>query len=287
MRNRSEGWQFAKKDGHQNEQDFGEKLRRRPELAAKIYEYVFETTPSSELEISVDGNMRVEGFDGLPTTSKCDLRLKPSNGGRAANLSLKKSEGGQAWLVSPSRFLEILEFHLGTTVDHEAKRALWLFIGGDNLPMSAREVFEKGLSLSKTATPEIAKLEKAQSRLSLNSIAAVDKIGYESLLDLFRSHFELITRLVFGLGASAELDTEAQAIVYNRHDKGVQIFRIEDVMNSDTSTKELIDRGPRNGGTTIWLPFGFLQMHHPQGQNLLQFHHKRTNIENYSIFLTL
>ena len=287
MRNRSEGWKHAKEDGHRNENEFGERLKRQPELAAKIYEYILKTPPETELGTRVDGAMHVRSFDGLQTTSKCDLRLLPSNGSKVVNLSLKKSDSGQAWLVSPTRFLDILEFHLARPVDDDAQRALRLFIGGESLPISAMEVFEKGQSVSQKTTPEVSKLEKAQSRLSLHSISVVDRIGYESLLDLFRSHFEIIARLVFGLGASAELESEAQAIVYNRHAGGVQIFRVEDIMSADTSVRQLIDRGPRNGGTTIWLPFGFLQMHRPQGQNLLQFHHKRTSIERHSDFLTL
>ena len=55
----------------------------------------------------------------------------------------------------------------------------------------------------------------------------------------------------------------------------VDTFFTLDSIQSKISTEEIV-YGTKNGGSTIQLPFGFVQWHDPgnKGNHNLQFHHK-------------
>ena len=131
-RNRSEGWRHAKLDGHANEKQFAELLLRNREFISEIEKYITKKSPKGSPEISVDGAKHVESIFGDMTTSKVDLSMK-WNSGEEINISLKKSDSGQVWLVSVPRFISAMEFHLKQKLDSEVQIGISLFIGGSNL----------------------------------------------------------------------------------------------------------------------------------------------------------
>jgi len=277
-RDRSEGWRHAKLDGHANEKQFAEFLVNDEEFITEIRNHLLEISPTGEPEISVDGAKHVDSIFGDKTTSKVDLAINWSSG-EQINISLKKSNSGQVWLISLPRFLSAIEFHLDQEIDLEVKIGLSLFIGGSNLA-NYESYFDQALKLDKNKNPEFADLEIHQSRLVGQSIKVNFPSVWDTTLDFFNSNIGLITKLAFAQGlAKADADA-ANVIVYNKAPSGQSIFSISGIIqkaelhiNSDPVTT-----GPRNGGSTLQLPTGFLQMHHPQGDNLLQFHHQHKKI---------
>lgn len=277
-RNRSEGWRHAKKDGHANEKLFGKSLIKDQEFISKIGKQLKKSLPKSTPEILVDGAKHVESIFGDKTTSKVDLSLY-WNSGESLNISLKKSNSGQVWLVSVERFISAMEFHLSHKLDSETKMGISLFIGGKNLS-KYEKYFEQALNIDKLKSPRIANQEIRQSRLVAQSIEMNFPTVWEHTLRFFNKNIALITRLSFAQGLAKFEGDSADVIIYNNSIAGQSFFPILSIIEkSELHTKrEAISAGPKNGGSTIQLPTGFLQMHHPQGENLLQFHHQYKKI---------
>jgi hypothetical protein len=59
-----------------------------------------------------------------------------------------------------------------------------------------------------------------------------------------------------------------------------KIFPISEIARHSTRTAARVSIGPRNGGSTILFPFGFLQMHSPQVDNQIQFHHQYAKLDD-------
>ena len=59
------------------------------------------------------------------------------------------------------------------------------------------------------------------------------------------------------------------------------IFLISDLSEKINAKRNEIAYGMRNGGTTIQLPFGFVQWHGPRGMipGKIQFHHQYDKIK--------
>jgi hypothetical protein len=277
-RNRSEGWRHAKLDGHANEKQFAESLSRNKEFLAIIENNVIKNPPNGTMEISVDGAKHVESIFGDKTTSKVDLAINWSSG-EQINISLKKSNSGQVWLISAPRFISAVEFHLNRKLDSEVKIGISLFIGGSNLT-NYEDYFNKCLDLDKKNNPTIAEQELHQTRLVGKSIESTFPSVWESTLDFFNTNIALITRLSFAQGLAKSEKDAAEVIIYNKAAEGKSVFPIARIIkNAALRTKSHpVIAGPKNGGSTLQLPTGFLQMHHPQGENLLQFHHQYKKI---------
>jgi len=276
-RSRSEGWRHAKLDGHANEREFAETLINNPEFVSAIEKHV-KISPKGVPEISVDGAKHVESIFDDMTTSKVDLAIKWSDG-QQVNISLKKSSSGQVWLVSVPRFISAIEFHLNQKINLEAQIGISLFIGGTNLS-NYEEYFNKALDCNRSQNPRIAEQEFHQSRLVAKSIKANFPSIWESMIDFFNVNIGLITKLSFAQGLAKSKEESADVIIYNKAIAGKSIFSIDEIIEGAISFTKTspIAPGPMNGGSTLQLPTGFLQMHHPQGENLLQFHHRYKKI---------
>ena len=276
-RSRSEGWRHAKLDGHANEREFAETLINNPKFVSAIEKHV-KISPKGVPEISVDGAKHVESIFDDMTTSKVDLAIKWSDG-QQVNISLKKSSSGQVWLVSVPRFISAIEFHLNQKINLEAQIGISLFIGGTNLS-NYEEYFNKALDCNRSQNPRIAEQEFHQSRLVAKSIKANFPSIWESMIDFFNVNIGLITKLSFAQGLAKSKEESADVIIYNKAIAGKSIFSIDEIIEGAISFTKTspIAPGPMNGGSTLQLPTGFLQMHHPQGENLLQFHHRYKKI---------
>jgi hypothetical protein len=90
-------------------------------------------------------------------------------------------------------------------------------------------------------------------------------------MDFFRNNIGLISELAFARGATEAAEMWAEVVIYTLPDGSRSIFSISDIAaRSQKANNSMISAGPKNGGTTIILPFGFLQMH----KNSMQFHHQ-------------
>jgi hypothetical protein len=272
QRNRSEGWQHAKRDGHDNEKTFGDILTGNPELANHIWRQFHGSSIPGPYKVSVDGSKRAQSSLGGTTTSKVDIELFASN--KATRISVKKSSGGQVWLVSVDSFLNLVRLSGDKSWSDDAIRGLKLFIGGASNVSGLEETLQQGLDYSKTRNHSFHSNQVRYSRLSATDLRAVDSNALASLVSAIKSSMSLITRFAFASGAAANEDDWANTVVYNNSTMGTASILTQDLANYSEKFTESVTFGPRNGGTTIVLPWGFLQEHHPQGNNLMQFHHK-------------
>jgi hypothetical protein len=277
-RTRSEGWKHAKIDGHANEFSFGEQLITDKYFLKALSDSILDSAPSGTPTIQVDGSKHVESIlDGL-TTSKVDLEITWPKGEKVT-ISLKKSNSGQVWLISVQRFMAALSHHTGKVIDKDVAAGISLFIGGSNLD-SYRSLYEQALLVDQKNRPKIAEQETHQKRLLAESISFSFPNIWEKTLNYFNENIELITRLSFAEGLAAYPKDFAQVVVYNKAPRGSNIFPISTLVET---MSEVIDAspvvpGPRNGGSTLLLPTGTLQMHHPQDDNLMQFRHEYKKI---------
>lgn len=230
-------------------------------------------------KIAVDGAKKVSSILGDQTTSKIDLEIIWAEE-RAVRVSLKKSAGGQVWLISMERFKKCLEYYEVKLPRGDTELALALFIGGPNLD-NIRAKFEEALAKDSIVRPRIFAQEVNQKRLVAQSIQDSFPGAWEELMDYLGSNIEVITNLSFGRGLAKSEKDWADFVVYNLAG-AEQTFEITHLaeLSAKLADSDPITAGPRNGGSTILLPTGFLQMHHPQGQNLLQFHHSYSKIQN-------
>jgi hypothetical protein len=281
-RNRSEGWQHAKISGHENEESFGAFLMSNHDAQEALFLAKFDSgfRMQSLGTVDVDGAKKVPSLLGDITTSKVDLMISWPQA--SLNISLKKSLSGQVWLVSVDRFLAAMDFY-GASASEDVQKALSLFIGGANLNPYSSE-FALGLSHERNASPSIYAQSAHQQRLLAVTLLKVFPDEWFALLDYFETNIGLITWLMFAKGLALDSNDEADLIVYNNVFSRQNIFNITELMQlAQQRVKDSpIQAGPRNGGSTLLLPTGFMQMHHPQGENLIQFHHKFSEV--FSLF---
>jgi hypothetical protein len=261
-----------------NEELFAESLIGNKEFISEIETHITKKFPKGSPVITVDGAKHVESIFGDMTTSKVDLAMKWNNG-EQINISLKKSNSGQVWLISVPRFISAIEFHLKSKIDTEVQKGISLFIGGTNLS-NYQSYFDKALTTDQKLNPGIAEQELHQARLVAHSIESNFPSVWKATINFFNVNIGLITKLSFAQGlAKSEYDA-ADVIIYNKTVGGPSVFTIRRIIqNSKSQTKKVgVVPGPKNGGSTLQLPTGFLQMHHPQNDNLLQFHHQYKKI---------
>lgn len=269
-RNRSEGWQFAKLDGHKNEEELGVILRESSELTNLLHEIVFQEDQTSQPKVLVDGSKHVPSILGSSTTSKIDIDLVWST--KKLGLSVKKSNAGQVWLVGLDKFFKALTLTTGQTTPQEVELVLSLFVGGENLNKFQQE-FSDGLNRS--VNESFYDQQVHQNRLVLNSIDKLIPEALSTTFEFLRANLRIMTELMFFKGLASKSEDCAEIVIYNQVYSGRNVFSKADLLSAIDSARNLekVVSGNRNGGSTIQLPTGFLQMHKPQGKNLLQFHH--------------
>lgn len=294
QRNRAEGWEHAKRSGHQREIDLAAELRSDSEFSSWFHEEIFGTSESIAPMVATSGASmdRVPSVLGDLTIPKIDFEVVwPRSSESRAKVSLKKSETGQVWLVTRDRFIRGFEAQFGRSVSDAVVEGLRLFIG----PLEESEMVQAlagrpllgGMSRS-GGLPQ----EMHQRRFVAATLDAYFRDIWRETLGWFRSEAHRIADLCFRRGLAAQPEHYASGLLYSINDPSSGT-----VGNHYFALTELVDRiqslapdfravvGPRFGGSTVLLPFGFLQMHNPRprGQaswnNQLQFHHQLKQIQ--------
>lgn len=264
VRNRAQGWKHAKKSGHENEEAIGKALSGSllRQLGVRLGMPGFD----GDVEIGGIGETSVPCILGGKTKSKTDLKIHWENGTHT-NVSIKKSAGGQLFLIGSDRFIRGFEAHFHPIPD-EAKRALALFIGGPEvLPILRR--------LPPSANGALRTYELRKARLVWNTLSAFDAGLAEALLHWFRANAAALTEFCFSRGLAAQESEWADFIWYRNlvgENDEDEIFEIRSLAAKATAHPDCVLPGPKNGGSTVLLPFGFLQWH----QGKMQFHHGQT-----------
>jgi len=269
QRNRSDGWKHAKISGHENErliEDIlnGGKLNFLPG--------VFLNQKIKSVSIGGLKEVGVDGVLGRKTKSKTDLKVVWINESQS-NFSIKKSLGGQVFLIKTSSFISGFESQYKKSVPNNVKNAIVLFFGDGDL---ATQMLKK-LPIE---DEEIRKYEIRKRRLVWSSLQKCSKKDADALLQWIKDNIEVIVDFCFSKGLASNSRDWAQYVWYkNIVESNAEVdfcVSVDDLMKACSKAVQCIKPGDRNGGTTILLPFGFVQWH--QGQ--MQFHHKLPAIKN-------
>lgn len=272
-RNRSEGWQHAKLTGHENERLIAELTERDPDVqrrlldAAHISGYTIKSVEYGGLcEADVDSVF------GGKTKSKTDMWLNLSNGQRL-NVSIKKDEGGQVFLIGIDRFIEGFELQYKRKIPDDIKRALSLYFGSAE---DTIEIINRFGGANKS-------LETRKHRLVADTLKAYNVALYDDLLQWFSDNTVELFDFCFAKGLACNERDWAHIVWYKNmvgENQFDTIIYLPDITNQICAK---VEYGSKNGGSTIQLPFGFVQWHSPRKviPGNLQFHHNYRKVLDF------
>ena len=276
-RDRSEGWTHAKLSGHSNEAAILTLLQND----ANYREQFLCRLGKSKCEIT---DLRIGGLhetdvpsiisDGRLTKSKTDLWVRFADG-TTKNISIKKSAGGQVFLIKTERFIEGFQNHYQVQIPERVKCAMLLFWG-------AKENMSEYIQKFGDCDPRIHAYEMRKNRLVKTSLARYDQSLPQELLQWFRQNIGLLADFCFARGLARDCENWANIVWYKNmlnecsFDELYDISKIcSRIQTSTDANAEVVYYGNTLGGSTIQLPFGFVQWH----QNSMQFHHNFEKIQ--------
>lgn len=269
-RNRAEGWKHAKLSGHSNEEIITDKINSDNKFKESLARRL---NINSALKLATVGGLNetnVLDVFGGKTKSKTDLVLDWQ--GSKTNISIKKSASGQVYLIGVQRFIDGFERQFNKTIPADVERAIRLFIAGAD---DVQDVLaQKKLSIG--VKPQVRVYEQVKNRLTWQTLEKYNSELTECLLDWFRSNIKEIALFCFQRGLSANKNDWANFVWYhNEVEEEVKdrLFNINEMVEELSAAKSIAQIAPGSvgGGTTIKLPFGFLQWHQAQ----IQFHHQQ------------
>jgi|GEM_PF-3242589 len=185
-RDRASGWKHAKISGHDNEDLIRNLLKNDKDYQKIILSKINRS--KDELIDVVGGGIKDKKvpciFQGEKTTSKTDISLIFKNSS-SVNISLKKSSGGQVYLIEDRRFLYGFESHFNKIVSNNVKRAIELFFGSSN---------DMNKLISNYGTYTL--YEKRKSRLVAESLMNYDPILYHELIHFLMTIYQKLLKCV-------------------------------------------------------------------------------------------
>lgn len=264
-RDRATGWQHAKLSGHENESDVEQLFKDRE----------FRVAFAKRLGIGEIASAAVGGLCetdvtsvfGDKTKSKTDLTISLTDGSHI-NVSIKKSWGGQVYLIGVERFIDGFEKQFKKTIPSQIKELLYIYFYGspqtDGLLNNPKVVSGE--------TQALVSYQKKHNRLVWTSLYNWDKSKADSLLKWFKDNIADIAEFCFSRGLAANQKDWAQYVWYINllgEDDFDEIYSIADIKSAMAAHTDEIFPSSQNGGSTTQLPFGFVQWH----QQKMQFHH--------------
>ena len=266
-RDRATGWKHAKLSGHKNEDMVKELLDTDNDFQQHFLDRV-GCFKESINKTSIGGlhETNVPSVNGNKTKSKTDLKVYLSNN-EHINVSIKKSLSGQVYFVRAGLFISTFEKQFDKQIPNEVKRAINLFWSADDDAVNIIEQFA-----DKTNRKSYS-LQLRHKSLNANTLKNYDDKLYNALIDWFVENAYELTMLSFSMGAVLDKEEWSDFVWYINlleENEVDEIFSVKNICSAAASVaKKETYFGSANGGTTIQLPFGFVQWH--QGQ--LQFHH--------------
>lgn len=271
-RNRASGWKHAKLSGHSNEALAKKLLENNADYAEHFLSRLgLESETIDSISIGGLHEQNVPSVNGRKTKSKTDMKII-CNSGRIIKISIKKSLAGQVYFVKADSFIEVFECQFHKTIPENVKRAIKLFwSASDDAPL----IIQRYGNQKDTKSLDLQIRHKS---LNATTLKNYDETLYTSMLQWFRDNIYELTKLSFAMGAAKDKDEWSDYIWYINllNENSIDaVFYIEDICQAAVrSADSEIFYGKSNGGTTIQLPFGFVEWH--QGQ--LQFHHSYKKI---------
>ena len=274
-RDRATGWQHAKLSGHKNEDLVKDLLDNNPEYV-KAFLRRLGLSGETIRDTSIGGlhETNVPSVNGTrKTKSKTDLKIFLESG-KEVNISIKKSLGGQVYFVRAGIFIETFETQFKKTIPESVRRAINLFwaAADDAIP-----IIEQYADRSNAKNDD---LQIRHASLNATTLKNYDESLYHDLLNWFSENAYELTALSFAMGAVRDQDEWSDFVWYinllEENDVDA-VFSIPDLCKAAVSVaSEETYYSATNGGTTIQLPFGFVQWH----QRQLQFHHNYQKLCN-------
>ena len=174
-RDRATGWKHAKLSGHENESDV-EQLFKDDNFRAAFSKRL----GIGEIESATVGGLRetdVLSVFGDKTKSKTDLTIILKDG-NTVNVSIKKSWGGQVYLIGVERFIDGFEKQFKKTIPSQIKELLYIYFYGspqtDSLLNNPKVISGE--------TQSLVSYQKRHNRLVWTSLYNWDKGKADSLL---------------------------------------------------------------------------------------------------------
>lgn len=272
-RDRASGWQYAKLSGHRNEDKV--KLLFNKDDYCRHFSERLNIPQIKDVVISGLHEQNTNCILGGSTKSKTDLTLNHTDNSTTC-LSIKKSWGGQVFLISVNRFIDGYERQFNTFINEDIKDTLYLYFYGSP---KTREILEEPKA-TYGQSQSLINYQKRKNRLTWETLEKYDQNKAKSLLNWFKENIGNIADLCFSRGLASENCEWADYIWYinllsEDNDNTDDIYKIDDIKKASTINAELmIEPGHTNGGSTIQLPFGFVQWH----QGKMQFHHSLEKI---------
>lgn len=267
-----------KLSGHKNEEMIAEALNKNAAFRAHFCERI--GMPEAEFVAATAGGKhapRVESVIGGSTAEKTDIRVLWRGGG-LTNISIKKDSAGQVYLVTARNFIAVYEAQYKTIVPDDVSRALALFIGED--PASKSILDATDIAIDGDCVRRLA--YEQNHRLMFEVIRDYDPRMAAALLDWLKDKINNVCELCFSAGAVKDRDKWANVLWYkNLVDADGQgldfLVPIKHVLVAleKNGDKNHVERGPKNAGSTIQLPFGHLQYHLKQ----LEFYQQLKKIQ--------
>ncbi len=266
-RNRASGWKHAKLSGHVNEDQVKQLLDTDQGFQEDFLSRI--GYPNDSIVRSTIGGLHetnVPGVLGKKTKSKTDLKVYLGSG-KQVNVSIKKSLGGQVYFVRVNLFFQVFETQFHKRIPDEVKRAMQLFWAAADDAVSIIEEFADRAD-SKSFTLQIR-----HKSLNASTLKNYDPHLYDLMLTWFRENAYELTKLSFTMGAARDPEEWSEYVWYINtlgENEVDEIFHIEEICEAAMrKAEQQTFYGDSNGGTTIQLPFGFVQWHQAQ----MQFHH--------------
>ena len=273
-RDRASGWKHAKLSGHNNEDLVKELLETDEQYASdflnRIGCYYKQLTG-----VSIGGLHETNVESVIPgarkTKSKTDLKLFYDDG-EQTNISIKKSLSGQVYFVRAGLFIECFERQFHKHIPDSVVRAIDLFWAAADDAVAIIEMYG-----DHNAAKDYD-LQIRHKSLNATTLKAYDRSLYDDLLNWFIENAYELAFMSFASGAARERSEWSDFVWYinlleeNNID---DVFLIEKICEASARVaKQETYYGESNGGTTIQLPFGFVQWHQAQ----MQFHHNYDKI---------
>lgn len=270
MKNRSQGWQYAKLSGHLNEKLVCDEIKLNKDLQNRLIDVAGLGGNFENVSIGGLHETEVISVFGDKTKAKPDVIIDLDNG-ETIRVSIKKSLSGQVYLVTIERFIECFEIQTGKIIPDNVKRAISLFWGNAT---DTKTIINTINGCHKT-------YELRKHRLVKETLDAYNASLSKALIDWFNDNMKDIFDICFSKGSVKDSSKWANVVWYINLVGDVVV----DEMFNIESLKQLLPvnaaYGTRGGGTTIQLPFGFVQWHSPRKviPGEIQFHHQYKAIE--------
>lgn len=271
-RDRAEGWKHAKLSGHENERLVAELTESNICIQQRLLQCA-HITDATVVQVEFGGlcETDVDCVLGGKTKSKTDMWLLLSNGKRL-NISIKKDEDGQVFLIGIERFIRGFELQYHKEIPDLVKRAISLYFGS---AIDTLDVINNYGSANK-------QLETRKHRVVADTLKAYDEKLYYSLLNWINDNIAELFDFCFAKGLASNSEDWAQIVWYKNmvgENQFDTMLYLEDFKSNIPHTARY---GTRNGGSTIQLPFGFVQWHSPRRiiPGNLQFHHSYKKIKS-------